>query len=152
MFNPLNLGVFRLLFLVVEVYILAPVGCECVCFWLREKFFIPARYFSLTQRSYCVYTRMDRLHPLGMGAPCGLPSVCMYVCVCMYVFVCMYVCVCMCVFVCMYVWSPYGPKGKSDAVAVEWQHVFCVPPKKQSLMFLRENILTTVFNVHTWVY
>ena len=58
MFNPLNLGVFRLLFLVVEVYILAPVGCECVCFQLREKFFIPARYLSLTQRSYWVYTRI----------------------------------------------------------------------------------------------
>ena len=52
---------------------------------------------------------------------------CMYVlCVCMCVFVCMYVCVC------IYVWSPYGPKGKSDAVAVEWQHVFCVPPKKKT--------------------
>ena len=58
MFNPLNLGVFRLLFLVVEVYFLAPVGCECVCFRLREKFFIPARYLSLTQRSYWVYTRI----------------------------------------------------------------------------------------------
>ena len=104
-FNPLNLGVFRLLFLVVEVYFLAPVGCECVCFRLREKFFIPARYLSLTQRSYCVYTRMDRLHPLGMGAPCGLPSVCMYVCVCMYVFVCMYVCVYVCI--CVYVWHTH---------------------------------------------
>ena len=30
MFNPLNLGVFRLLFLVGEVYFLAPVGCVCV--------------------------------------------------------------------------------------------------------------------------
>merc|ERR1739842_245791 len=39
---------------------------------------------------------MDRLHPLGMGAPCGLPSVyvCMF-CVCMYV-LCVYVCLCVC--------------------------------------------------------
>ena len=84
------------------------MGCECVCFLFREKFFIPARYLSLTQSSYWVYTRMDRLHPLRMGAPCGLPSVyvclCVYVCfVCVYVCICVYVCVCMCVFVCMYV-------------------------------------------------
>ena len=102
MFNPLNLGVFRLLFLVVEVYILAPVGCECVCFRLREKFFISARYFSLTQSSYWVYTRMDRSHPLGMGAPCGLPSVYVCLCVCMLVCVCICVYVCLCVYVCVY--------------------------------------------------
>ena len=31
MFNPLNLGVFRLMFLVGEVYFLAPEGCVCFC-------------------------------------------------------------------------------------------------------------------------
>ena len=40
-------------------------------------------------------------------------------------------------------------REKSVADAVEWQHVFSEAPKKQSLMFLRENILTTIFNVRT---
>ena len=57
MFNPLNLGVFRLLFLVGEVYFFSTSGL-CVCFRLREKFFIPARYLSLTQRhSHIGYIR-----------------------------------------------------------------------------------------------
>ena len=38
-------------------------------------------------------------------------------------------------------------KGVADAV--EWQHVFSRATKKQSLMFLREIFLTTVFNVRT---
>ena len=45
MFNTLNLGVFRLMFHVGEVYFLAPEGCV---FCLRVEFFIPVTYFFVT--------------------------------------------------------------------------------------------------------
>ena len=46
MFNPLNLGVFRLMFLVGEVYFLAPEGCVCFC--LKGKVLYTSNIFLVT--------------------------------------------------------------------------------------------------------
>ena len=55
MFNPLNLGVFRLMFLVGEVYFLAPEGCVCFC--LKGKVLYTSNIFFCYGCSPGIYPR-----------------------------------------------------------------------------------------------